>query len=169
MKLKTALFSILLLTGCVLFDNKKTVVEKPVAIEQIPSIFETEEIYMTKAYETAATRAANKMLDDTADIYESWNRPRLYIKQTIKESPNLPDGFYTARKALKQITGGAGAYLVVDNIDDANYILDSRVNEMMIGNLPAIVFKLSLNDAYDQPIRAWNVVIKQMAEDKSWW
>lgn len=168
MKFKIALFSIFLVSGCALFEPSHPVETKVEAVEP-PSIFETQEIYMTKAYETAATRAANKMLDETADIYETWNRPRLYIKQTVKESPNLPDGFYTARQALKQITGGSGAYMIVNNMDDANYILDSRVNEMMIGNLPAIVFKLSLNDAYDQPIRAWNVVIKQMAEDQSWW
>lgn len=168
MKFKTALFSVCLLTACS-FYQENFIIEPSTEVVETPSIFESQEIYMTKAYETAATRAANKMLDETTDIYETWNRPRLYIKQTISESEHLPNGFYTARKALKQITGGSGAYTVVNNIDDANYILDSRINEMVIGNLPAIVFKLSLNDANDQPIRTWNVVIKQMAEDQSWW
>lgn len=169
MKIKAVLMFVLLLTGCSFWGFGSEEDDQARGRLASPGV-DMSDMYMTKAYETAASRAAIKMLDETADIYETPERPKIYIKQTQKNSPNLPDGFYTARRALKSILGGSGAYIVVDDMYDAHYLVESSVSEFNLGNgLPAILFKLSINDAYDQPFRAWNVVIRQMAEDQSWW
>ena len=79
-----------------------------------PQVQEPEELYvpemqyisMEKAYETAATRIANKMIDDTSDLYEKTPNLKIYVAQIKKISDNLPDGLYTARRALETVIGG---------------------------------------------------------------
>lgn len=165
--IRAALFSILLLGGCGVISLNEQEDLSPVADVQ-PS-YDFQDTYMIKAYETAATRATNKMLDDTADIYEVVPKPKLYIKDIVKNSPNLPDGFHTARRAIKEIAGKSGTYVVVKDMNEADYLLDSSISEFNSAGLPAILFRMSLNDKTDQPIKAWNVVIRQLSEDQSWW
>ena len=165
------MLSVLFLAGCGTFYNNANeidVTETASASVSQPS-YDIQDIYMVKAYETAATRVANKMLDDTADLYETQQHPKLYIKQITKKSPDLPDGFYTARRALREITGKSGTFILVNNMEEADYILDPSISALTLADLPAISFRIDLNDKNDQPFRAWNVVIKQLAEDKSWW
>lgn len=169
MKFNIALFSCLILAGCgTIYDNRALDVEENTSSTAAQS-YDWQDTYMTKAYETAATRVANKMLDDTSDLYETKDHPKLYIKQVIKKSPNLPDGFHTARQALREITGKSGTFVLVNNIEEADYILEPTVSEFNAAGLPAIIFRIDLNDKNDQPFRAWNVVIRQLSEDKSWW
>ena len=172
MKFNVALLSALFLAGCGTFyssNNGIEMTDESQSSSAGQSSYNMQDIYMVKAYETAATRVANKMLDDTADLYETQQHPKLYIKQITKKSPNLPDGFYTARRTLREITGKSGTFILVNNIEEADYILDPSISELTLANLPAISFRIDLNDRNNQPFRAWNVVIKQLAEDKSWW
>ena len=169
MKINVAMLSVLFLAGCgTFYNNEIDVTETPSSAVSQPT-YDMQDIYMVKAYETAATRVANKMLDDTADLYETQQHPKLYIKQITKKSPDLPDGFYTARRALREITGKSGTFILVNNMEEADYILDPSISALTLADLPAISFRIDLNDKNDQPFRAWNVVIKQLAEDKSWW
>ena len=171
MTIRAILFSALLLSGCSVFYLN----EEALPLEQTPSTtdirpsFDLQNTYMIKAYETAATRTTNKMLDDTAEFYEIVPKPKLYVKEIIKDNPNLPDGFYTARRAIKEIAGKSGTYILVNNIDEADYILDSHINEFNEAGLPAIIFRMTINDKSDKPLKAWNVVIRQLSEDQSWW
>ncbi len=169
MKIKVAVLSFLLLTGCHSVMVSAPESENPsTTVQENISMPDMQNIYMTKAYETAATRVTNKMLDDSADLYEIQPKPKLYIKQIVKTAPELPDGFYTAQRAIKDIVKGSGTFVVVDKMEDATYILETSVNQFNVANLPGIIMKQSLNNTADQPLRAWNIVIKQMAEDQSW-
>ena len=169
MKIKVAVLSFLLLTGCHAVMVSAPESENPsTTVQENISMPDMQNIYMTKAYETAATRVTNKMLDDSADLYEIQPKPKLYIKQIVKTAPELPDGFYTAQRAVKDIVKGSGTFVVVDKMEDATYILETSVNQFNVANLPGIIMKQSLNNTADQPLRAWNIVIKQMAEDQSW-
>lgn len=171
---KTAFISALLLAGCAEFYDYPELAPDidepmlpPVAAQASVNM---QDMYLVKAYETAAGRAAAKMIDDTVDIYDTAPETKIYIKQIVKNSPNLPDGFHTARRTLKQITGAAGTYTVVSTPEEADYLLEGSVNEVQTGTgQPTILFRLSLNDKSNQPLRAWNVVITQMLEDQSWW
>ena len=166
---KFALLPILLLTGCTTFPIFPN--QDPGATEALQSVSmpDMQNMYMIKAYESAATKITNKMLDDSADLYEVKPRPKMYIRQIRKETVGLPDGFYTAQQVIKDIVSGSGTYIVVNNIEEADYILATSVNQFNVDNLPGIIIKQSINDTDDQSLRAWNVVIKQMTEDQSWW
>jgi len=171
MTIRAVLLSVLLLTGCHTFNFFQNESEEepslpPVTIQ--PQNFDLQELYMTKAYETAATRAVNKMLDDTTAFYEVTPKAKIYIKDIVKDSPDLPDGLHTARRAIKEIVGKSGTYIAVTDMSDADYILQSNVSDFNYAGLPAIIFKLGINDKNDQPLKAWNVVIRQMTEDQSW-
>ena len=169
MKIKVTLLAVLLLTGCG-YGSIFSYNNEPDASEiASPNLPDMQSIYMTQAYESAATRITNKMLDDTSDIYETAIKPKLYIKQIVKISPNLPDGFHSANRAMKQLITGSAAYTLVNKIEDADYILETNVSEFIVGEQPGIIIKQTINDKNDQPLRAWDIVIKQMAEDKSWW
>lgn len=158
----------LLLAGCTnsSFWEKQTIEPVQTTTVTMPDM---QDIYMTKAYETAATRITNKMIDDSADLYEVRPRPKIYIRKIRKEAAGLPDGFYTAQQVIKDIISGSGTYVVVNKPDEADYFLATNINQFNVDNLPGIIIKQTINDISDQPIRAWNVVIKQMSEDKSWW
>ena len=169
MPIKFLLLSILILSGCsyIYYDEEEDGQPIPPVTIQ-PQVFDLQNIYMTQAYEIAATRAANRMIDDTSDFYETQPQPKLYIKKIVKNSPNLPDGLHTAQRALKEISGKSETYTLVTDMSDADYLLDSRVEEFNSAGLPSIIFKLTINDKSDQPLKAWNVVIRQMSEDQSW-
>ena len=164
---RALLFLAFLLSGCSVFsfDEQASEITTPV----VEPTYDFQDTYMTKAYETAATRATNKMLDDTTEFYEITVKPKLYVKEIIKKSPNLPDGFYTARRAIREIAGKSGTYILVNDMSEADYLLDSSISEFNAAGLPAIMFRMTINDKTDQPLKAWNVVIRQMAEDQSWW
>ena len=170
MKFRAIALSVLLLSGCssmTLPWESDEKVDAPVATSANPVDYSA--IYMTEAYEIAATRATNKMLDDTAEYYESKPTKKLYIKKIVKTSDNLPDGLYNAQRAIKKIVTGSGTYTVVDKVEDADYLLESNVNELNVSEIPTIQFKMTINDKDDKPQKAWSVIIKQMPEDKSWW
>ena len=169
MKFNVVLYSILLLSGCSLLgiNNDKDIDKEQYS--NIPLSYDFQDVYMTKAYETAATRAANKMLDDTSELYETNQKPNIYIKQIQKTGDNLPDGFYTAQKSLREIIGKSGTFVLVNDMSKADYIIESTVSEFNAAGLPAILFRLNINTKDEQPYKAWNVVIRQLTEDKSWW
>ena len=166
---KFIVLPLLLLTACTTlpFQSSK---ENPDSVSSTTiTMPDMQNINMTKAYETAATRITNKMLDDSSDLYEVQPRPKLYIRKIRKETEGLPDGFYTAQQAIQEIIKGSGTFVVVNQVEEANYFLTTSVNQFNVDNLPGIIIKQNINDINDQPIRSWNVVIKQMAEDQSWW
>lgn len=170
MNFKLAFLSVLLLSACHSFlPLQEKTPNDGIAQPATAARPDMQTIYMTDAYEIAATRITNKMLDDTADIYESKLSPKIYIKKIVKTSENLPDGLYSAQKTIKEIVSGSETYIVVDRQEDADFTLDSSVNELNAGNLPAIQFKMGINDKNNTPLKAWSIVIKQMPEDKSWW
>lgn len=169
MKIELAVLSFLLLTGCqseTAYSPESEI--SSITIRENISMPDMQNIYMTKAYETAATRITNKMLDSSADLYEVQPKPKLYIKKIVKTAPELPDGFYTAQQAIEDIIKGSGTFVIVGKQEDASYILETSVNQFNVANLPGVIMKQSLNDTADKPLRAWNIVIKQMAEDQSW-
>ena len=135
MMIRAALFSILLLGGCGVISLNEQEDLSPVADVQ-PS-YDFQDTYMIKAYETAATRATNKMLDDTADIYEVVPKPKLYIKDIVKNSPNLPDGFHTARRAIKEIAGKSGTYVVVKDMNVTKHQIPKDLNIFPLYHLNA--------------------------------
>lgn len=123
-------------------------------------------------YALAATRATNRMLDRSAEIYEKNPAPKLYISKIQKMSPNLPDGLYYAKDATRGIIEGSRSFIPVNNLNDADYYLETKITEIpAVGReTPIIEYKLILNTSDNKPVGEWSETIRQLQnDDKSWW
>ncbi len=123
-----------------------------------------------QVYALAATRATNKMLDETRSIYENSGDVFLYVMQPKKLDASLPDGFHYAHKVTTDILEGANDYKIVNNKDEADYYLEVLVDQGGSDEVPSIVYKMILFDNSDVKVNEWIVNVKQLRnDDRSWW
>ena len=162
-----------LLAACTAYSHKameeqeQFVVETPYA--ETPAIDDT---ISPDVYALVAARATNRMLDETAEVYEQNPRPTLYLMQIKKPDENLPDGFYLARRETKDIIEGSGTFTLVNNLNEAQYYLEVSVSPIPLKDkeVPAISYHLSLYTNQNAKIGEWAQMIKQVQnDDKSWW
>lgn len=76
--------------------------------------------YSPEAYIVVATRATNRMLQDTSAIYDSGKARTVYIKDTKLLSTDLPYGSHRLKGATKDIISGSKTYEVVNNVNNAD-------------------------------------------------
>mgnify|MGYP007003748654 CR=1 FL=1 len=79
-----------------IFGSKKAptfVIESPYADEQVNDMMTPD------VYALAATRSVNRMLDQSAEVYEKTPAPKIYITEFKKMSKTLPDGLYYAKES----------------------------------------------------------------------
>jgi len=173
MKKLLAFMGYILLAACTAFSHKalkeqeQYVVEAPYADPQV-----LDENITPEVYALAAARAANKMLDETAEIYEKSPRPTLYIMQVKKTDDSLPDGFYLARRETREIIEGSGAFTVVNKLSDAQYYIELSVYPVLLvgKQVPGISYHLTLFSNDNTKIGEWTQMMKQVQnDDKSWW
>lgn len=126
-----------------------------------------------EVYSLAATRATNKMLDGSSELYfRKTEKPKLYISDVRKLNDKMPDGFYYARKVTNDIIEGSRNFIVVDNPEDADYQLEILINAIptQYQDMPIIDYQLHLYSKDGSEINQWNATIKQlMNDDRSWW
>ena len=126
-----------------------------------------------KVYAIAATRATNKMLDDTQKLYQKQNsKPKLLVQKSHKVNQQLPDGFHYADKVIYDIIDGSQNFTMVSNLDEADYVLNVEVDAYPNKGIdtPIIEYKLILSDTDDNEIDSWTQDIRQLQnDDKSWW
>lgn len=87
-------------------------------------------------------------------------------------SKTLPDGLYYAKDATRQIIEGSRTYTVVNNLNDADYYLETQIKEIPVqgAETPIIEYKIILNDKDNNKINEWTETIRQLQnDDKSWW
>lgn len=131
---------------------------------------EAESSITPQVYSLIAIRTTNKMLDGTRNLYENLNRPSIYVMDPKKSDPTLPDGFYSARKVTKDIIEGSRTFGVVNNMNDADYILEVFVERLGNNDSPEIAYKLVLLDNKNVKIGEWTETIKRIRnDDRSWW
>jgi hypothetical protein len=132
-----------------------------------------EETSAPRIYSVAASRATNKFLEQTTDIYEKISRPKLYVMQVKKFGiDHIPDGFYYARSKTREIIDGSKTYTVVNTMDEADYFLDIYVSRLKVPDLEGNVlqYKLILLDKESKKIGTWLENIRQVQnDDRSWW
>lgn len=161
----------ILLSACngSLFGEKegpKFMVESPYGSE------EYHDMITPDVYAIAATRATNRMLDQTSDIYDKTRNPKLYIAEIKKSSNSMPDGLYYAKDVTKQIIDGSRTFVIVNNINDSDYYLDIKVREIPVttSETPIVEYKMTLFDKDNVKINEWTQNIKQLQnDDQSWW
>lgn len=169
---KITLAALLLLAGCTAAGQQDAeiasqfVIDTPHGREDIAMEAITPDVYAV-----VATRATNKMLDQTTALYETQPAPKLYLMQIKKSDPNLPDGFYYARQVTQEIINGSKTYTLVNNLNDANYYLEVIVSPLQVeGKAPALQYKMTLFNSQNEQIDQWAEIIQQVQnDDRSWW
>lgn len=148
--------------------------EKPRYIIETP--FGQEDVYdetiTPEVYAIVATRVTNKMLDQTTAIYEKIPAPTLYVMEVKKEDESLPNGFYHARRVSKDIIKGSRTFTIVENMNDADYYIETIVSAIPLEGIevPAVKYTLTLYDKDNKQINQWSEAIQQIQnDDKSWW
>lgn len=145
---------IMLLAGCQNVFESKTV-EVPIDPDKMLIVNEedfSDYDVTPEVYAIAATRATNKMLDETESLYmRKEQKPKLYIAPIKKMKEKLPDGFYFARKTTEDIIEGSRNYTVVENLEDADYKLEVEVDAVPNPEMrsPVIDYTLKLVDLSD--------------------
>lgn len=160
---------VLLLTSCSYFYSSPASVSKQETQTTAVTVEKEPVFHLTEAYEVAATRITNKMLNDTVEIYKKQPQPKIYIKETVKDETTADGRLETAQKAMRTLIKGTNSYIISETENDADFILESSVHNLNTSEQPTIQFKLNLNDKDSAPVQAWSIVIKQMPEDQSWW
>ena len=106
MKFCVLVFSVIALSACGVLKSLSPNEGKDVSVsgysKDANAVVNIEELHMVSAYELAATRSTNKMLDESVDIYEKKPQPKIYVKKIEKVTENLPNGLYRAQNAIDE-------------------------------------------------------------------
>lgn len=121
--------------------------------------------YSPEAYIVVATRATNRMLQDTAALYENGTN-KLYIKDIKLLSSDLPYGSHRLKGATKDIISGSQTFDVVNNINNADFVIEPSAEWYVASSnaTPAIQYKLSLLDSNGKKVDEWIEIIRQVKE-----
>lgn len=124
-----------------------------------------------EVYTIVATRAVNKMLDQTKNIYEQKDKPKLYIMETKRLNDDLPNGYYLSQMVTKEIIENSKTYTTVNSINNADYYLEALISKIHLRGVdaPIIQYKLILHDKEHNSIGEWVETIRRvMNDDRSW-
>lgn len=122
--------------------------------------------YKPEAYDVVATRATNRMLQDTAAVYDNGSKKTVYLKDTRLLSSDLPYGSHRLKGVTKEIINGSRAFDVVNNIDNADFVIETSADWYVASDnvMPALQYKLSLQDRNGQKVNEWVEIIRQVRD-----
>lgn len=121
--------------------------------------------YSPEAYTVVATRASNRMLQDTSAIYDTDTTKTIYVKDVKLLSSDLPYGSHRLKGVTKDIISGSQTYEVVNNINSADFVLDTSADWFVAPNAaPALQYKMALFDRNGKKLNEWVEIIRQVQE-----
>lgn len=121
--------------------------------------------YSPEAYTVVATRASNRMLQDTSAIYDTDGTKTIYVKDVKLLSSDLPYGSHRLKGVTKDIISGSQTYEVVNNINSADFVLDTSADWFVAPNTaPALQYKIALFDKNGKKLNEWVEIIRQVQE-----
>lgn len=121
--------------------------------------------YSPEAYVVVATRATNRMLQDTSAIYDNGRTKTVFIKDTKLLSSDLPYGSHRLKGATKEILSGSKTFDVVNNINNADYVIETAADWYVAPNAaPALQYKLAMFDKAGKKVNEWIEIIRQVQE-----
>ena len=131
----------------------------------VPANYKEVVNYSPEVYTVVATRATNRMLQDTAIIHENGVK-RIYIKDVNVLSSDLPYGSHRIKGATRDIIVGSKIYDVVNNIKNADLVVEPSVDWFVTANskVPALQYKMTLLDSNGKKVDEWIEVIRQVKE-----
>lgn len=121
--------------------------------------------YSPEAYNVLATRAINRMLQDTSAIYDNGRTKTVYLRDPKMLSSDLPYGSQRLKTVAKEIISGAKAFDVVNNSNNADFIIDSSADWYVTDTAaPALQYKLAMFDRAGRKVNEWVEIIRQVQE-----
>ena len=139
---------------------------------QLPTRAERYEEYapMAEVYAIPAARATNRMLDDTRDIYENNGDTFLFITDLKKADRKMPDGIYNAERTTRKIIEGSKTFKVVNDKNEADYVLETIIENAGSPEEPILVYRMILLDTENKKINEWVETFRRVGnDDRSWW
>lgn len=176
-KFLTILLTTSFLTACHSnnYKNEEVYYEQKANSYIVDTAYGMENLYdettTPEVYSIVATRAVNKMLDDTRPIYESLGTTFLYIMEPKKMTEEVESGFYLSQRVTRKIIEGSKTYTVVNDMKDADYYLETLISKIELEgqNSPIIQYKLMMFDKSDRKVNEWLETIRQVNNyDRSW-
>ncbi len=152
-------------------EDVEIVVDEP-GTYQLPNRYELYNEYAPTAevFAIPAARAANKMLDETREFYEQNGNVFLFITDIKKADRHLPDGIYNAERTTRKIIEGSKTFKVVNNKDEADYILQTVIDNAGTPEEPILVYRMILLDRDNKKINEWTESFRRLInDDRSWW
>lgn len=152
-------------------DSDNVVIYEP-ATYQLPTREERYANYAPTAevYAIPAARATNKMLDETREFYEQNGDVFLFIASLKKADRKLPDGVYKAEQVTKKIIEGSDTFKVTGNKEEADYILETIIENNGTPEEPILTYRMILSDTENNKINEWSETIRRLQnDDRSWW
>jgi len=152
-------------------QDKHIVTDMPFTV-QLPKRSERfeQDAPLPEVYAIPAARATNKMLDETRDIYEQNGETFLFITGLKKADRTLPDGIYKAEQVTRQIIDGSNTFKVTADKDEADYILDTIIDNVGTPENPILSYRLILIDRENNKINEWIETVRRLSnDDRSWW
>ncbi|MDR1694692.1 MAG: hypothetical protein LBR70_05855 [Lactobacillaceae bacterium] len=140
-------------------------IDRPYAMQSYYDETATPEVYSI-----VATRAVNRMLDQTRPIYENLGATFLYIMEP-KTSKETESGFYLSQMVAKKMIEGSKTYTIVNSMNEADYYLETLITKISIegSDSPIIQYKLMMFDKKDRKVNEWIENIRQVSnDDRSW-
>jgi hypothetical protein len=120
--------------------------------------------YSPEAYNVVATRATNRMLQDTGSLSDNGQK-RIFLKDTKLLSSDLPFGSNRLKSTTKDIISGSKTYDLVNNSAAADFIVDSSADWYVTNTAaPALQYKLSMFDKSGKKVNEWVEIIRQVQE-----
>lgn len=120
--------------------------------------------YSPEAYNVVATRATNRMLQDTANI-SSKGHKTVFLKDTQVLSSDMPYGSNRLKSTTKDIINVSKTFDVVNNPKDADYIVASTADWYVADSkAPALQYKLAMFDRGGRKVNEWVEIIRQVQE-----
>lgn len=141
-------------------------IDKPYGVKDF-----SEDAVMPEVYTVVATRAINKMLDNTQKLYNDRKNNALFINDFEKDE-DLPSGHYLAEYTSKKIINASRTFKVVNTREEANYLLKTLISRVTIegSDNKIIQYKLILSDKDENVIDEWIETIRRTESyDNSWW
>ncbi len=122
--------------------------------------------YSPEVYMVVASRAANRMLQDTSAIYDSGKTRTLYLKDTKLLSNDLPYGSHRLKGVTKDIISGSKTFDIVNNSKNADFIAETSADWYVAPNntIPALQYTLTLLDKNGKKVNEWVEVIRQVQD-----
>ncbi len=124
-----------------------------------------------EAYIVSANRTANKLLKESAAVFEPNKTVRVFVEPLQTKAEYLPKAAAQGTETLKRRLSSAENVKVVEDAKNADYIVTTSVDMFTTATskTPVLRYDLVMSDKDGVRVGDLNEVVRQVEPDKSWW